>query len=94
LILAEDDDEEEGTAGQRGGVLSLPVSMHVAQSPEQRYQPPQEETWVPFDPENEDEDDDEDNPHGSQAHGSQVSDVELARAAGDSFLSGDEVGSV
>jgi cohesin complex subunit SCC1 len=91
-ILAEDDEEEEGTGtagGLRGGVLSLPVSMQQAaqQSPEQRYQPPQEETWVPFDPENEDEDDEEQ----VNLNGSQVSDVELARAAGDSFLSGDEV---
>jgi len=87
-ILAEDDDEEE-EGGRGEGVLSLPVSMTTAtqqSSPEQRYQPPQEETWVPFDPENEDDEDDEmNNPNGSL-----VSDVELARAAGDSFLSGDE----
>jgi len=87
-ILAEDDDDEEEGGG--GGVVTLPRSVNVAQSPEQRYryQPPQEETWVPFDPENEDDEDEDDD---RTLMGSQVSDVELARAAGDSFLSGDEV---
>lgn len=78
-IVADDDEEEQHH-------VTLPV-VAATQSPEGRYQPPTEETWVPFDPENEDEDDDENalNPN------SRVSDVEIARAAGDSFLSGDEV---
>ncbi len=68
-ILCDDDD------------VALPVP--VAPSPQTQYQPPQEETWVPFDPDHEDEEEP-----------SQVSEVELARAAGDSFLSGDDVSTV
>ena len=84
-ILADDDEDDEvtGTAGQSRG--SSLLASQQQQSPEQRYQPPQEETWVPFDPENEDEDEE---PAVNRSH---VSDVELVRAAGDSFLSGDDV---
>jgi hypothetical protein len=52
-----------------------------AKSQDPQHQPYQE-SWVPFDRENEDEE---------QTHGSLVSDVELVRAADDSLLSGDQV---
>lgn len=78
-ILAEDDDEEEVPRDQE-----LPSQLE-AESPA-GYQPPEEETWVPFDPENEDDEDEQPN------NDSRVSDVEVVRAApDDSFLSGDQV---
>ena len=91
-IVAEDDEEVDGGMaldrnGERGGLSAGGVgASSSSQSPQARYQPPTEESWVPFDPDHEDDDDEED------AHNqSRVSDVEIARAAGDSFLSGDEV---
>jgi len=86
-IVAEDDEDEEGA---HVDVLAL-RGVGVSPSPTARYQPPTEETWVPFDPEHEDDDDEADADVHNQ---STVSDVALARAAGDSFLSADEVGSV
>jgi cohesin complex subunit SCC1 len=93
-IVADDDDDDDddhvhninNNDSKRRSVGAGSSMLAASQSPEARYQPPTEETWVPFDPENEDDDDDED----KEFH-SRVSDVELARAAGDSFLSGDEV---
>jgi len=77
--IVADDEDEDGAAP--AALQALP--QVATQSPEARYQPPTEETWTAFDPDNEDEDDD-------MVPGSRVSDVEVARAAGDSFLSGDE----
>ena len=77
-ILAEDDDDEEEVTEER-----LPSQLEAA-SPA-AYQPPEEETWVPFDPENDDEEDEVPN------NSSRVSDVEIVRAADESFLSGDQV---
>ena len=98
-IVADDDDNEEVDdvmaalhgEQQGGGLPGRVVGVGASlQSPQARYQPPTEETWVPFDPENEDEDE-EDNDEDVHHNQSRVSDVEIARAAGDSFLSGDEV---
>lgn len=64
-------------------------------SPETTFQPPPEEAWVPFDPDHEDDDDDDnDNNENPALNQSRVSDVEVARAAGDSFLSNEEVRTV
>ena len=73
---------------QLGGLTGR---VGASPSPQARYQPPTEETWVPFDPENEDEGDEEDDNDVHHHNQSRVSDVEIARAAGDSFLNEDEV---
>lgn len=87
-ILAEDDEEddipEQLPPSMDQGSPSFFPAAEGASPGTPGFQGPQEETWVPFDPDH--EDDDEDEPETSR-----VSDVELARAAGDSFLSGDEV---
>lgn len=94
-ILCEDEEEDEHGRGEQGEVvghharMSLPVPTAAA-SPMAKYQPPQEETWVPFDPDHEDEEDDDQQQQVGQQELSQVSDVEIVRAAGDSFLSNDE----
>ena len=104
-ILCEDDEEEQEEGGEGHGPegrhasrigLPVPTAGATAASPMAKYQPPQEESWVPFDPDNEDAEDDEDQwmqqqQQQQQQELSQVSDVEIVRAAGDSFLSNDEV---
>ena len=100
-ILAEDDDAEDGEDGddsqQRGGGRqALLLAAHLPQGHRNNaggdspgFPTPEEETWAPFDPDNEDEDDDdEDQP---RADGGRVSDIELVRAANDSLLSDDQV---
>lgn len=61
-------------------------------SSSQPFATPEEETWAPFDPENEDDDEDdvEDGQKG-QGRSSRVSDIEIVRAANDSLLSDDQV---
>jgi cohesin complex subunit SCC1 len=75
------DDSEEGM-----GIVAI-STMDPSPSTPTVFQPPQEETWVPFDP-NDDEEED------GEVHGSLVSDVEVVRAADESFLSGDQVRTV
>jgi cohesin complex subunit SCC1 len=93
-ILAEDEDDVEGSQ-QSAGRQALLLAAHLPQASQQGrisgspgFPTQQEETWAPFDPDNEDEDDDEDGVLGS---GSRVSDIELVRAANDSMLSEDQV---
>lgn len=79
-ILAEDEENDE--------MMHRLSQQHVSrqkQSPQGDYQPPEEEHWVPFDPDNEDDDDNE-------RDNSMISEVEVVRAANDdSFLSTDQV---
>jgi cohesin complex subunit SCC1 len=90
-ILADEDENGEGDLDDEM-IVSMTASQlednananALSQDPRhQPYHPPEEESWVPFDPENEDEEE--------ETHGSLVSDVELVRAADDSLLSGDQV---
>jgi hypothetical protein len=89
-ILAEDgDNEEDGDYPEDGimGGMAIPTSSQMMESSNTTtlvFQPPEEETWVPFDPNDEEEED-------AEVHGSLVSDVEVVRAADESFLSGDQV---
>mmetsp|Transcript_13392 Transcript_13392/g.32256 ORF Transcript_13392/g.32256 Transcript_13392/m.32256 type:complete len:655 (+) Transcript_13392:91-2055(+) len=83
-ILAEDGDEENDE------MMHKLNQQHSSQQRQKQspqggdYQPPEEEHWVPFDPDNEDDDDNE---HDR----SLVSEVEVVRAANDeSFLSADQ----
>jgi cohesin complex subunit SCC1 len=97
-ILAEDDDDGDGDESQQigagGGRQALLLAAHLSQGGRTAgdspgFPTPEEETWAPFDPDNEDEDDDDDgHPH---ADGGRVSDIELVRAANDSLLSDDQV---
>jgi len=78
--------------GSSRTTTGLPFASTSTQSPEARYQPPTEEMWVPFDPEHEDdEEEDDEDANPSNKRKSRVSDVEIVRAAGDSFLSEEEV---
>lgn len=93
-ILAEDDEDETASQQAAGGQLLL--AAHLPQTSQQGgrsgaspgFPSPEEETWAPFDPDNEDEDDDE-NP--ALPAGSRISDIELVRAGNDSILSEDQV---
>jgi hypothetical protein len=88
-ILAEDDEEDGEMMTQLANTQQQQQQQQQhSSSPQGNYQPPQEETWVPFDPENEDEDIETD-----PLNQSLVSEVELVRAADESFLSGDQVSS-
>jgi hypothetical protein len=87
-ILAEDDEEDGEIMTQLANTQQQQQQQQHSSSPQGNYQPPQEETWVPFDPENEDEDIQTD-----PLNQSLVSEVELVRAADESFLSGDQVSS-
>jgi cohesin complex subunit SCC1 len=88
-ILAEDDEEDGEIMTQLANTQQQQQQQQQhSSSPQGNYQPPQEETWVPFDPENEDEDIQTD-----PLNQSLVSEVELVRAADESFLSGDQVSS-
>jgi cohesin complex subunit SCC1 len=98
-ILAEDEeDDQEGTGSQQtGGRQALLLAAHLPQPSQQGgrhsgaspgFPAPKEETWAPFDPDNEDEDEDED---VAIPAGSRISDIELVRAANDSMLSEDQV---
>jgi cohesin complex subunit SCC1 len=80
-IFAEEDGQDDDN------IVALSATQLSQASPGgQPYQAPEEEQWVPFDPE------DEENEDGNQeVHGSLVSEVELVRAADDSLLSGDQV---
>lgn len=101
-ILAEEDgDDDDGIGGgtpRRGGRRALLPSQSSQRSPagggggsaSQPFASPEEETWAPFDPENEDEEEDEDM-DGQLGRGSRVSDIEVVRAANDSILSEDQV---
>lgn len=85
-ILAEDDDDDDDDADMMTQLASTQQQQQQQQNSPQGnrpYQPPQEETWVPFDPEQDDDDD--------PLNRSMVSDVEVVRAADESFLSGDQV---
>ena len=94
-ILAEDDDDDpEGSQSGRQALLLAQLPQGSQQQGRQSASPgfptPQEETWAPFDPDNEDEDDDEDDVMDPRS-GSRVSEIELVRAANDSILSEDQV---
>jgi cohesin complex subunit SCC1 len=94
-ILAEDD-EDETASQQAGGRQALLLAAHLPQTSQQGrhsgtspgFPSPEEETWAPFDPDNEDEEEDE-NP--AIPAGSRISDIELVRAGNDSILSEDQV---
>jgi cohesin complex subunit SCC1 len=92
-ILADDDGEVGG-----GGRQALLLAAHLPHASQQGgrssggspgFPTPEEETWAPFDPDNEDDEDDDQQP--PRADGSRVSDIELVRAANDSLLSDDQV---
>jgi cohesin complex subunit SCC1 len=91
-ILAEDDEDDTNGAGGPPFFLAT----HLPQISQQdrnsatssRFHPPEEETWAPFDPDNED-DEDEENP--ALPIGSRISDIEVVRAANDSILSEEQV---
>ncbi|KAG7358938.1 mitotic cohesin [Nitzschia inconspicua] len=93
-ILAEDD-EDESSSQQNGGQHAILLAAHLPQASQQgrhsgsspRFPSPEEETWAPFDPDNEDEEDDDNPPLPS---GSRISEIELVRAANDSILSEDQ----
>eukprot|EP00980_Cylindrotheca_fusiformis_P008032 scaffold1709_cov95-Cylindrotheca_fusiformis.AAC.4 len=83
-ILADDEDEQGPilshlATAQQAGTSSSGSDNSPRYSPSQ-----QEETWVPFDPEKDDDDEEDDRER------SMVSDVEMVRAADESFLSGDQ----
>eukprot|EP00529_Nitzschia_sp_RCC80_P016279 CAMPEP_0113494326 /NCGR_PEP_ID=MMETSP0014_2-20120614/29048_1 /TAXON_ID=2857 /ORGANISM="Nitzschia sp." /LENGTH=673 /DNA_ID=CAMNT_0000388213 /DNA_START=238 /DNA_END=2259 /DNA_ORIENTATION=- /assembly_acc=CAM_ASM_000159 len=100
-VLADDDDddseEDDGSQQQRrfrrqagdemmlAGIGADGSGPATGRSPS-AFSSPEEETWAPFDPENEDEDDDED---GVLPARSRVSDIEIARAAGDDSMLSD-----
>ena len=84
-ILAEDGDEENEDMMHELSQQHSSQQRQKQASPQGEFQPPEEEHWVPFDPDNEDDDDNE-------PHNSMVSEVEVVRAANDeSFLSTDLV---
>lgn len=101
-VLAEDDDDDDsqddrhgGRRGRQsqGGDDDLFLAAHLpggvargGRSPS--FASPEEETWAPFDPENEDDDDD-DEVEGGLPSRSRVSDIEIARAAGDDSILSD-----
>jgi cohesin complex subunit SCC1 len=64
-------------------------------SPDHVMASPEEETWAPFDPDNDEDDDDEDDDDNANKNNnderSQVSDIEIVRAANESMLSEDQV---
>ena len=93
-ILAEEergDDEQD----EHDGIVAITATQLLGEQPTQSpagFQPPEEETWVPFNPDDDDDDDDDDDEEEQQDGRSRVDDVELVRAANDeSFLSGDQV---
>jgi cohesin complex subunit SCC1 len=95
-ILAEDDEDQ--TSSQQPGAegQQFLLAAHLPRTSQQGrhsgaspgFPSPEEETWAPFDPDNEDEDDDEENPTLSK---SRVSEIEIVRAGNDSILSEDQV---
>jgi cohesin complex subunit SCC1 len=112
ILAEEDDDEEGGVNNvsrgqhQRAILLAAHLPTQSQRSPRrggvggtaasQPFASPEEETWAPFDPENEDEDDEDDdeNQRRQTGGGSRVSDIEIVRAANDSVLSEDQVCSI
>jgi cohesin complex subunit SCC1 len=95
-ILAEDD-EDETSSEQGAGGLQFLLAAHLPQTSQQgrhsgaspRFPSPEEETWAPFDPDNEDDEDDDEN--HTLPPGSRISEIELVRAGNDSILSEDQV---
>jgi len=80
----EDDDDEQDGGQQQALLLAarLPQGGQAAgTSP--GFPSPEEETWAPFDPDNEDEEDE-------VPPSSRISDIEVVRAANDSLLSEDQ----
>jgi cohesin complex subunit SCC1 len=100
-VLAEDDDDdgsEDGSQRDRRRFARhsqtdddmLLAGLGNGAGPAGRspaFASPEEETWAPFDPENEDDDDDEED--GFLPSRSRVSDIEIARAAGDDSMLSD-----
>ena len=87
-ILAEDDDDDEDEIPQEQHLLVAAVGQEGGRQqdgrqPDHIMASPEEETWAAFDPDEDEEDDDDKQ--------SQVSDIEIVRAANDSMLSEDQV---
>jgi cohesin complex subunit SCC1 len=78
-------DDEEWILAEEAEIVQLPSQLEVVSQDDAGYLAPEEETWVPFNPD--DDEDDDDDPF----HGSLVSEVEVVREADNSMLSGDQV---
>lgn len=80
-------DANEWILADEAEIVQLPGSQLEVVSPEQGYPAPEEETWVPFNP---DDDEDEEEEEG-QNRNSLASDVEVVREADNSMMSGSQV---